>query len=197
MSLHTCTVSGNSVAGSGGAVLNASFAGISTLEIASSTIANNTSAPGGAGVQVDTVGGGSVAFATLRNSLVAGNGAANFGATAFSGGGTPNIDSAGFNLSDRADATQLRLSSDQNSATAALGALAANGGPTPTHALGLTSEARDGRSNDGSALLFDQRGATFYRLVDLTLPNAIGGDGTDVGAIEAGAERLFGNGFEA
>lgn len=194
LTLHSSTLSGNSAHGTGGALLNVSFNGISTVHIASSTIANNLS--GGGAVQVDTVGAGSFAFATLRNSLLANNGALNFAVGAFSGGQAPNIDSSGFNLSDRADAAQLRLSSDQNSAIAALGPLAFNGGPTPTHALGLTSAARDGGSNDGSAWLIDQRGTSYRRPKDLAVANVVDGDGTDVGAVEADADRLFSNGFE-
>jgi hypothetical protein len=139
---------------------------------------------------------GGFAFGCLRHSLIAGNAPANFSNSATSCGVT-EISSARFNLSDRADATQLRLPSDQNSAVAALGPLSINnGGPTPTHALGLSSEARDGGSNDGSAWLIDQRGTSFRRPKDLTVSDVVGGDGTDVGAVEADAEELFANGFE-
>lgn len=196
--VHTSTISGNRAngSGSGGGLLNVSFGGLSSVDILSSTIAYNRSAFGGA-VQADTVGAGSFAFVTLRNSLIADNVPANFGNAAFAGGGLTNTDSGGFNLSDRADADRLRLPSDQNSATPDLGPLAFNGGPTPTHALGPASEARDGGSNSGSALLSDQRGPLFQRPRDLPLANVVGGDGTDIGAVEAGAEQVFADGFES
>ena len=62
--------------------------------------------------------------------------------------------------------------------------LAASGGPTRTMALPLTSPAVD--QGIGNGLTTDQRGLA--RPVDLLeIPNAPGGDGTDIGAFEVQA----------
>jgi hypothetical protein len=65
-----------------------------------------------------------------------------------------------------------------------LGPLQNNGGTTPTHALLFGSPALDKGFSFGFTT--DQRG--FLRPVDLpdtTYPNAVGGDGADIGAFEA------------
>jgi hypothetical protein len=64
-----------------------------------------------------------------------------------------------------------------------------NGGPGPTHALQGSSVALD-RGNSGGVTT-DERG--FARPVDSKkLPNADGGDGSDIGAYEVQADQLFG-----
>ena len=65
-----------------------------------------------------------------------------------------------------------------------LGPLQDNGGPTWTHAPLPGSPVIDqGKNFAGSDT--DQRGNGFFRTVDLSaLPNASGGDGTDIGAVE-------------
>ena len=63
-----------------------------------------------------------------------------------------------------------------------LGPLQANGGPTPTHALLSGSPAIDRGHSFG--LVTDGRGMT--RPVNFAgIPNASGGDGSDIGAFEA------------
>jgi hypothetical protein len=63
-----------------------------------------------------------------------------------------------------------------------IGPLHRNGGPTPTHALLASSPAIDQGKNFNSTK--DQRGQR--RRLDIpTIPNAPGGDGTDIGAFEA------------
>jgi hypothetical protein len=63
-----------------------------------------------------------------------------------------------------------------------LGNLNENGGPSPTHELGPGSAAYD--QGDSSGDTADQRG--FDRPIDLTgVANAAGGDGADIGALEA------------
>ena len=67
-------------------------------------------------------------------------------------------------------------------------ALADNGGPTMTHALGATSPAID-HGNNIAGLNFDQRGVGFPR---------VAGAAVDIGAVELQpADRLFVSGFEA
>ena len=70
-----------------------------------------------------------------------------------------------------------------------LGPLQDNGGPTPTHALLLGSPAVDAGTNalavdpfNGSALLTDQRGSGFPRIVD---GNGDGSAIVDLGAFES------------
>ena len=66
-----------------------------------------------------------------------------------------------------------------------LNPLSNNGGPTQTMALQSGSVAIDQGINS-NAFAFDQRGAGFARTFDdSAIPNATGGDGTDVGAFEA------------
>ena len=62
-----------------------------------------------------------------------------------------------------------------------LGPLADNGGPTPTHALRFDSPALDAGLSGGATT--DQRGLP-RPVDDPTIPNAGGGDGSDIGAYE-------------
>ncbi len=64
-----------------------------------------------------------------------------------------------------------------------LGGLTNNGGPTETHLPAEASPAIDQGSNE-DGLENDQRQAPRNRVVDLSPPNATGGDGTDIGAVE-------------
>ena len=69
-----------------------------------------------------------------------------------------------------------------------LGPLAQNGGGLPTHASTLSSPVTDAGTNYNSATT-DERGAP--RTDDfLSIPNAPGGDGTDIGAFELGLADL-------
>lgn len=92
-------------------------------------------------------------------------------------GGT--VVSDGFNLVDD-ETCGLDQASDHPNEEPVLGALADNGGATPTMALGAGSPATDA----GTALdSVDQRGLT--RPVDLAaVPNDAGSDGSDIGAFE-------------
>ena len=93
--------------------------------------------------------------------------------------------SLGYNLSSDDASTLLNQSTDQNSTNPMLGPLANNGGPTFTHALLAGSPAIDKGKNFTSATT-DQRG--FFRTFDnFSIPNATGGDGTDIGAFEVQA----------
>ncbi len=68
-----------------------------------------------------------------------------------------------------------------------LGPLAQNGGGIPTHATTLTSPVTDAGFSFG--LTTDQRGAP--RPYDFpTIPNAAGGDGSDIGAFELGSSEV-------
>jgi hypothetical protein len=114
---------------------------------------------------------------TLQGTIVAG-----------STGGGPNclvdapatLTSNGYNLADDASCN-LTGPADQPGTNPLLGPLADNGGPTQTMALTPNSPAIDKGVSAG--LTTDQRGLT--RPIDFSaIPNAPGGDGSDIGAFE-------------
>ena len=152
------------------------------LSITSSTIFGNTAGNEGSS---SARGGGilttSGAF-TISNSIVAGN-TANDGLDV---AGT--FSSNGYNLIGISNGGSgfSRAKQDQFGTVAApldpkLSSLANNGGPTPTHALMPDSPALDKGKSFG--FRSDQRGRK--RPVDLpSIPNAPGGDGSDIGAFE-------------
>lgn len=163
LSIENSTISGNTSSGGGGGVIV--FAGTSGV-ITSSTIAFNDSG---------SASGGALRFTSeddstfeVQNSIFSGNIA----------NGSPDsilgpVDSGGHNLFDD-DGGSLNgaLPSDQFNADADLQALADNGGPTQTHALGELSDAIDaGMTN----LPTDQRG--YFRPASQQ----------DIGAYEFGA----------
>ena len=122
--------------------------------------------------------------ALVRATIVAGNYAVNGNAAADAQG---PFSSGGFNLIGIGDQSSGWMSSgeDQVGTTAApinpqLGPLQNNGGPTDTMALLPTSTAIDQGS---SFLTTDQRGQP-RRFNNLSIPNASGGDGSDIGAFE-------------
>ena len=206
------TIDGNAVASSAPTGSDGSFAigggvevangGANTASILASTISENSvqaldhqvSPTDGGGIFSEAGGGTVLTGDTLtENSAQIG---ANLGGSNTSlgntllsapGGGGDNCNaaktSAGFNLED-ADTCGLAQPTDKHVQPAATGLdpnLASNGGPTQTHALLNVSPATDAGNSFG--LLSDQRG--FTRPVDFSgLPNAAGGDGTDIGAFE-------------
>jgi hypothetical protein len=122
---------------------------------------------------------------TIRNSIIAGNGAEPRGDI----GGT--ITSLGYNIigkttNNAGDVIAIITPTvgdqfDTGAAFVELQPLANNGGPTPTHALGAGSIALDKGESSGSST--DQRGEA--RPCDLAaVANATGGDGADIGAFE-------------
>jgi len=172
LQMNNCTISGNS----------SSFYGAVVVEgpttITSSTITNNSSSWSNLTGGVRALGP-----VSLRNTIVAGN----------SGVDLPNLDgtftSLGYNIIGNTgtrddNPTFVPTTGDQVGVTDAalnLGPLQNNGGPTPTHALGAGSVAID--KGHSSLLTTDQRGLT--RPCDLlSVANATGGDGADVGAFE-------------
>ncbi|HEV7615454.1 MAG TPA: choice-of-anchor Q domain-containing protein [Solirubrobacterales bacterium] len=206
------TISGNSASGSGsasfnegqgGGIQNANSAAVK-VSIADSTISGNT-ASGSGGTSPASSGGGLTIYGSsfsVRNSTIAGN-AAKTGANAFVsatvtfastivaqplGGGlncssAVKVVSAGFNLED-AESCGFIQASDRSKTDPLLvpGGPTDNGGPTPTIALSSDSPAIDqGLAAVGETE--DQR--DLNRPVDLpAVPNAVGGDGTDIGAFE-------------
>jgi hemolysin type calcium-binding protein len=168
VTIDRSTVSGNSITGfdihSGGGIdLTAG-----SFTITSSTIAHN-SALTGANLAIHSA-------VNLKNTIVSNPGGSGLNCSGIA------ATSQGFNLADDASCNLID-STDQPSTDPMLAAsLAANGGPTQTHALMTGSPAIDqGLSSAGETI--DQRGEN--RPEDFGgIPDAIGGDGTDIGAFE-------------
>jgi len=189
------TVSGNSSADQGGGIANIGSVGNSRLEVTNSTIADNAALNGGGISTFTQNGAGNTATTTLRNTIIAGNSPNNLATGTFNGGAAI-VSSNGFNLSDNYSGAVTLLASDLT-AQPVLGPLAANGGPTPTHALLFGSPALDKGNRSGA--LSDQRGQV--RPFDIaSIAPASGGDNSNIGAFEAQsaplAPLIFANGFE-
>ena len=194
LTVTNSTISGNSSSAAlgGGGIYTDFRSDTSTTIVRNSTITGNSATGTGA------VGGViSEAELTVENSTIAGNttvsGAANLrersGTATVTSTiiadpiGGPNcaglaITSLGFNL-ESANDCGFAQPTDQPSTDPLLGSLRDNGGPTETLALPANSPAIDGGIADVAT---DQRGLP--RPVNLSAPNAAGGDGADIGAFE-------------
>jgi len=175
--LDTCTFYGNGyTGGDGGGALSTS----GNLLITNCTFFGNHSLIGG-GIAAE---GGAV---TIRNSIIAGNTSTINGAAA-----APDcygtIFSGGFNLVGNRTNSTGWTANDQLGSTASpvnplLGPLQDNGGLTWTAEPTNGSPAIDKGHSSGATT--DQRG--WIRTYDKTsVANAVGGDGTDIGALESG-----------
>ncbi len=191
VTLTNSTISGNtanspSFAGAGVAFVN-NVADSLSFQVTNCTIANNMTGTANTGGGILTIGTGTIATTTLRNTIIANNAAPNLRTVVF-GGGTANIVSQGFNLASDNGGGFLNvapITTDQINANAGLAPLALNGGTTPTHLLLFGSAAIDAGNNTGSGQTTDQRGGGVRRTVDLPgIANAPGSDGTDIGALE-------------
>lgn len=179
LTIANSTISGNirtdgSGASNGGGIFSTSAPSVTIMN---STITDNQVVPGsGAG----GVAEGGLATITVRNTIIAAN---------RNNGGDPDVAGAftsnGYNLIGNAGtATGFTGTADQSgvsNANANLGALADNGGQTPTHALLSGSFAIDKGDSSGAAT--DQRGQT-RPFDNPSIANATGGDGADIGAFE-------------
>jgi len=189
MTITNSTISGNSANHQGGGILHFSsnvvfFTG-NELKLTNTTITGNSATEGGG---IHTLDG--IVPVKTRNSIIALNLAS-----------TPDIEgpvtSEGFNLVGNNSGADISppQESDQIGTAAApidplLGPLQDNGGPTFTHQLLLDSPAIDKGHSSGSTT--DQRG--FIRPVDLfKIPNAPGGDGSDIGAFESAGNATLAN----
>ena len=202
---------GDSLNGPGGQGGNGGGAGggaIATLvaDFVSDTIVSNSAIggvggvggsggpPGANGFQGSGTAGGVLGYtivclSTINNTILADN---------FSSGLDPNYlmawNDGGYNFYGTDDplfCTVLGPGTQQgtinNPIHPQLGPLAQNGGGMPTHAVLLTSPVLDAGSSPG--LSTDERFAS--RPYDLSfVPNAPGGDGSDIGAFELGAGGL-------
>lgn len=177
ITISNSTISGNR-ANDGGGFSN-DVNGV--VDVTSSTIAFNTSTRGGGGISNVVP---AATAATLRNTILAGN-------TAQRGtDGEGPFTSRGFNLIG-SDRDIVGFTNGINNDIVGTGnapvdpllrPLAANGGPTRTHFPQDTSPVID-KGNPGFGIVTDQRGS--IRFFDIgPIPNALGGTGSDIGAVE-------------
>ena len=179
--VSNCTFNGNAAGAVGSAIAN-----LGDLTLENSTIVGNTApAPSSDGAAVY---GSSAAATRVRNTIIVGN---TRGAVARDVSG-PFI-SEGYNLiGSTTGSTGFGSTGDQLGATLAaanLTSLRDNGGTTQTMRPMLGSVAIDqgkrGLDANNQPINNDQRGSP--RPVELAgIPNAIGGDGSDIGAVETG-----------
>lgn len=172
--IQNSTISGNSTGGFGGGIR---AWGYGTLTIQSSTITANSGGIGTGGLWQEW---GST---TVKNSIIA-NQSSGDDCAIYS----ETITSQGYNIESATSCGFTGAGDQQNKTTTLyLGALADNGGPTQTHALGSGSVAIDrianGTNGCVSGTSVDQRGA-----VRADGSNR-GGSACDVGAYEANSNQ--------
>ena len=181
--LTNSTVSGNT-ASFGGAGIFLNFGG--TLNLTGVTVTNNRST----GTTCTTCAGGisnGSGTVNLNNTIVAGNTAANASASpdfrgAISATSSFNIIGNNQGASGITNGTNgNQVGTPASPIDPRLEPLANNGGTTQTHALMPDSPAIDKGSSFG--LTTDQRGLT-RPAENLSITNAMGGDGSDIGAFE-------------
>jgi hypothetical protein len=170
MTVVNSTFSGNDAYYNGGAISEPSAGG--NLLVLNSTFNGNTTEAGDA----NAIYISSSSSAQIGNTLIRGTNSS-FGSA------STGITSLGFNLCGDDGSGFLTNATDQINTDPLLGPLQDNGGPTFTHAPLPGSPAIDKGKNFSSSDT-DQRG--FARTLEIAgLPNAIGGDGTDIGAVES------------
>ena len=158
------TLTGNSAARGGAASLEKA----SALVLYNCTVAKNT-APKGSGMYgFKNDGPTNVDFVFLGNTIVANNAATNYSGDF--------LFSIGHNL-DSGSTCKPAATGDLFNKNPKLGLLKANGGPTPTMALGPTSAALDS-AEDGLAGVTDQRGLPRFNIPGKGTTNS------DIGAFE-------------
>lgn len=201
-SLSSIQISGSTISGNSGYVggISVNYSTRSPLlTLTNSTVSGNDGYYGGIEVSQLTMNNSTVASndgygvyvfssGTARNSIIANNTSVNCGMS------TPgSFDSGGHNIESGTDC-EFTEPSDQQNTDPLLSALADNGGPTPTHAIGASSPAADAANPGGcaadtnydgvtdTALDVDQRGVARSDLpgVGNEPPNAV----CDIGAYE-------------
>ena len=168
------TISGNSATSDGGGIYYHYSYSSATLRVLASTITRNRANRGGG---IYTFG---TTKAFVRNSIVAGNSVAPGGIGPDCSG---EITSQDFNLIQNTSGLSIigLPSHDLYGKDPRLGPLQNNGGPTWTHAVLPGSPAIDAGNSSGQAT--DQRGHSRTTAIP-SVPNASGGDGSDIGAFE-------------
>jgi len=179
LTVNNCTVA-NNTAPVGGGIYNI---GEFTSYVANAAVTNCTlsrnAAPNGGGIYNTATQGGN-AFVQLSNSILYST-SADPGSNLVNDGLGTSITSRGYNLSSDNGGGFLTAAGDQINTDPKLGPLQDNGGATTTMALLPGSPAQDkGKKFDVPT---DQRGLP--RPTDIpSIPNASGGDGSDIGAVE-------------
>lgn len=182
-----CTISGNTAnTQSGGGIYQSGTA----LIVTNSTITGNTSGFRGGGIHA-------AGPARVGSTIIAGNSTTS-GATSVDVSG--NFVSDGYNFigvfNNQATGFGNSGSHDQVGTTASpgnpnLGPLQDNGGPTATRrplpGSPVIDQGKRGLDGNGQQLNADQRGSP--RPVDLAVLNAVGGDASDIGAVENGTTQ--------
>lgn len=180
LKLVNTTVSGNRAAGGAAMIAFAAGDGTVNVDIVNSTITGNSGTDLGGVWAYSQVDPGAQAVVSLRNTILAGNGAQNAQATTV-GGGPASIDSLGFNLTDENTGGHFDQATDKVGVDPRLGPLTNNGGQTESHALMGGSPALDAGHRSGYQR--DQRDQP--RAFDAPgVDTAAGGDGSDIGALE-------------
>jgi hypothetical protein len=175
VNLYACTIASNSASGSSFDFGGGIYQNGTSLVIRGATIAGNQAEYGG-GIYAS---GSTDCGDTVLAYNVAGNGP--------DGSGTLN--SSDYNLIQNTSGLTLTGTTTHNltGQNPLLNPLADNGGPGPTMSPQLGSPVIDKGKNFG--LTTDARGAP--RPFDFpSIPNAAGGDGSDIGAFESGSPRL-------
>lgn len=197
LTVVNCTFSQNTAGtfpsgGRGGAVSNFNYESNSDVTITNSTFSRNTAVAGDsihnliATPQLYTN-----TFRIGNTILESGSSGRNIDNAQYGGGLYGAMISLGYNLSDDDGSGYLNQSTDQINTNPMLdpAGLQNNGGPTQTIALQPGSPAMDRGKDmdaDGNPAGVDQRGAV--RPFDASnVPNAVGGDGSDIGAFELGS----------
>ena len=175
MKITNSTLSGNTATADGGAILN----GLArSLTLGNVTLVKNTAGGSGGGIN-------SAGTLNLKNSIIALNTAVGSGNNVSIGGGTAT--SSGYNLSDDTGGGFLTNTGDQINTDPILGPLKNNGGLSFTHAPLSNSPAID-RGKDlganGVATGRDQRGSVRPVTYDGSITPPVGGDRSDIGAVE-------------
>jgi hypothetical protein len=184
VTIESSTITGNSSGDSGGGAAFFEFASGTgaSLKLKDATISSNHA--GGPGGGLATYAGAS---RTMANTIVADNTAPGGSDIAVLGAvGTPF--NASFSLVENPSLANLTGSPNITGQDPRLLPLADNGGPAPTQAPGVGSPVIEKGASFG--LTSDQRGV--QRPIDFpAIPNAAGGDGSDIGAVELQPDSAF------
>jgi predicted outer membrane repeat protein len=194
-SINNCTFSSNSAGRNGGGIYIDGESGTATLNVSNCTFSGNSAGTSGGAIFNTTGVNGGGAVLQIGNTIFKTGGS---GANLVNNGGT--LTSQGFNLSNdgagggvgTGPGGLLNHTGDQRNTDPLLdpAGLKNNGGATPTIALQAGSPAIDqGKRNTISANSNDQRGE-FRPFDDSNIANAIGGDGSDIGAYEADVRMI-------
>jgi uncharacterized delta-60 repeat protein/CSLREA domain-containing protein len=171
--LTNTTVSGNSAAGLGGGILLSSAA---TLNLSNTTIAYNRAITRAGGVR------NNASTVNARNTIIARNGKGDPSVMSDFDG---TLESQGYNLIGTTVDTVINGTTTGNllNIDPLLAPLGSYGGATKTHPLRLHSPAIDAGGVATPVSSTDQRGKP--RPFDFpSIPNASGGDGSDIGSYE-------------